>query len=316
MAGTFEKSNTWFVETWKAWKKWPNVHMGKSLAVPSWLNLASFPGGKHDPEIEAIKHNYATLKEFLVRWGGIPLTSELLVMGDYWDERKHVSDTAEFQQYDKNGLKSPVYLAIDPGYSGQSVYAVEALQQVNKDNWIVIDEVIGSTLVHEEVINLCRQKPWWGNVAGGIIDPYAGVNHIYASFSPQEIWWRQGKVPVSPSPRHSVEDIVSRLHFVMRDPLNGRTHVTINPECKRLIWEMTHWRRKNTREGLGSPSDANCDAVKAIAYFMSAKYTETALGYTPGQEPIEVSDWSLGAGPMPGRSSADRYAYRNFNQGE
>lgn len=315
MAGTFEKSNTWFVETWKKWTRWPNPDMGKSLAVPSWLNIASFPGGRHDPEIESIMLQYPTFKEFLVRWGGIPMTSEALVMGAYWDEKRLVSDIAQFQPYDRDGHKMPVWLAIDPGYSGKSVYAVEVLQKTSDSHWAVIDEVIGRTLVHESVIDLCRQKPWWNHVTSGIIDPYAGVNHTYGNASPQEIWWRYGKVPLSPSPRLEVEEAVGRLHFVMRDPQTGRSHVTINPQCKRLIWEMAHWKRIQTREGLGKPSDANCDAVKALGYFMSAKYTEEALGYVPGNEPIEVHDWSIG-GATPGRSKADRYANRNFGAGD
>lgn len=309
MAGTFEQSNTWFVDTWRKWVRWPNADMGKSMAVPSWLNTASFPGGKMDPEILRIKRSYSTLKEFLVRWGGIPMTSVLLVMGDYWDERKHVSESAQFQPYDRDGVKQPVYLMADPGYSGTSVYAVLACQRYG-DNFVIFDEVAAQSLVHEEVIDECRRRPWWPHVTSGVIDPYAGVNHIYGSVSPQEIWWRYGRVPMVAAPRLDVSEAVSRLQHVMRDPQNSRSHVTINPVCKRLVWEMTHWRRVQTREGLGKPSDNHCDAIKALAYFMSVKYTADALGYEAGQEPMKVQDWSLG-GPARGRIHADRYANRD-----
>lgn len=312
MAGTFEKANTWFVETWQRWKRWPNDDMGKSLAVPSWLNRASFPGGRRDPEILAIEKSYATMREFLVRWGGVPLASEALVMGSYWDEKKHVSVHAEFQSHDKDGVRQPVYLAIDPGFSGRSVYAVLVLQR-HGNHFNVIDEVIGSTLVHEEVIDLCRARPWWSNVVSGIIDPYAGVNHVYGGMSPLEIWWRHGKVQISPAPRLEVEEAVSRLQAVMRDPQSAASHVTINPEAKRLRWEMSHWRRVNTRDGLGKPSDGNCDSVKALAYFMTAKYTEAALGYAPGTDQIKVSDWTFGGGSS-GGSRADRYRGRDWSK--
>lgn len=306
MAGTFEKANIWFVETWEKWTRWPNDDMGKSFAVPSWLNTKSFPGGRHDPEILQIERAYPNLREFLVRWGGIPLKSEALVMGAYFDEKKHVRSDIEFQPYDREGAKLPVYLMVDPGFSGDSVYAVLAAQKFG-NAWVVIDEVAVQSLVHEEVIDQCRTHPWWSHVVGGIIDPYAGVNHIYGSLSPQEIWWRYGRVSLQPSIRLDVEDVVSRLQFVMRDPQNATTKVTFSDKCVRLVWEMLHWRRKRTREGLGAPSDINCDAVKALAYFMSAKYTEEQLGYNPGQEPVQEHDWYIGGGRGGRRLPVDRY---------
>jgi hypothetical protein len=307
MPGTFEQANTWFVDIWRKWVRWPNSDMGKSYAVPSWLNTASFPGGRHDPEILAIEKSYATLKEFLVRWGGVPLTSDALVMGAYWDERKLVSDSATFQPYDKDGAKLPVYLMIDPGYN--SKFAVLAAQRFG-DHYNVFDEVVTRTAVHEEVIDQCRARPWWPNVVSGVIDPYAGGSHVYGAQAPTQIWWRYGRVPVALAPRLEVEEAVARLQHIMRDPQSGRPHVTISPECKVLRWEMAHWRRVRTREGLGRPSDIHCDAVKAMAYFMTAKYTESALGYGLGADPIVVRDWELGR--RSGAQSVDRY--RNYDR--
>lgn len=307
MAGTFERANTWFIDTWRRWVRWPNTEMGKSMAVPSWLNTYSFPGGKFDPEILAIKAGYASLREFLVRWGGVPMASEALVMGAYWDEKKHIASDAVFQPLDRELMKRPVELAIDPGFSGKSVYAVLALQRMG-NQVIVVDEVAAQTLVHEEVIDVCRTKPWWPQVVSGVIDPYAGVNHVYGGASPIDIWWRHGKIPLQPGPRLEVEEALSRLQYLMRDPSNGASHLRVNPIAERLKWEMTHWRRITTREGLGKPSDANCDAIKALAYWTSARYTEDALGYTPGRELVTVHDVTIGGGRSPGVSVADRYA--------
>lgn len=309
MAGTFEQANTWFTELWHKWVRYPNEDMGKSMAIPSWLNTASFPTGRADPEIQSIKKGYATLREFLVRWGGVPLASEALVMGAYWDQKKHVRSDAEFQMYDNEGHKQPVYLAVDPGYSGNSVYAVLVLQK-RGSMWVCIDEVIGRTLVAEEVIDLCRTRPWWGHVAGGIIDPYAGVNHVYGGFSPIEVWWRHGRVVLQAAPRYEVEDVTARLQLVLRSPENGRTALIVNSVCKHLIWEMEHWRRVKTRDGLGEPSKIQCDALKALAYFMSAKYTESALGYSPGNDPVTVGEWSVGGMTGGTRSSrVNRYQH-------
>jgi len=315
MAGTFEKANTWFVETWHKWARWPNEDMGKSLAVPSWLNTHSFPGGKFDPEIIAQKRSYATLKEFLVRWGGVPMASEALVMGNYWNPRVHLQPSATFVGSNLDGSKVPVELAVDPGYSGNSVYAVLAIQR-HGEHVAVVDEVAVQSLVHEEVIDQCRMRPWWGNVTGGVIDPYAGGAHALGATSPQEVWWRHGKVPLVLAPRMEVENVVGRLQFLMRDPVNGKSHLSVNPVAKRLSYEMDHWRRVQTREGLGEPSKINCDAVKALAYYTSAKYTERELGYNPGGEQIRTSDWALGSRTPDGVSIADRYAHLRDRLGD
>jgi hypothetical protein len=257
-----------------------------------------------------MERTYATFEEFLVRWGGIPLASNALVMGAYWDEKRHVLPV-EFEAYDRDGNKLPVKLAIDPGFSGNSVYTVEVLQQRGQQ-WVVVDEVAHQGLMHEEVIDQCRMRPWWKHVAGGIIDPNAGTSHVFGGASPQEVWWNYGRVVLRPSMKTSVDDSVSRLHFMLRNPATGKSQITFSPNCKRAIWEMTHWRRQATKEGLGEPSKINCDALKALAYFFTAEYTKEALGgYNPGEEPIEVHDFSVGGwstgGATRGVSRADRY---------
>lgn len=306
LAGTFEQANAWFTDLWHSWVRYPNEDMGKSFSFPSWLNTFSFPGGRLDPELERQRRSYATIQEFLVRWGGVPLASPALVMANYWNPRAMVTENAQFVPLDNEGLKNPVYLMIDPGYSGNSRYAVLACHKFGQ-NMVVFDEIAAQTLVAEEVIAECKTRAWWPHVAGGIIDPYAGVNHVYGGLSPIELWWRHGKVPLTPAPRHEVEDIIARLQHVMRDPVSARTHLTVNPKCERLIWEMTHWRRQQTREGLGRPSDINCDAIKALAYFVSAKYTESTGASAEAE--IVVSDFSFG-GVNRGNyvSRADRYA--------
>lgn len=317
MAGTFERANTWYVDIWHKWARWPNEEMGKSLSVPSWLNTASFPLGKNDPEIEQIKRGYDSLRDFLVRWGGVPMVSDALVMGEYWNAKKHVIVSAVFQPWNREGLKMPVYLAVDPGYNGKkSSYAVLAIQHIG-ETWVVVDEVSTKTLVHEEVIDVCRTREWWPHVASGVIDPYAGTSHVYGARSPLEVWWSYGRVTLHAAPRYEVEDAIGTLQSMLRDPGNGRTKIIFNPACERLQWEMEHWKRMSTREGLGKPSDVNCDAIKAMAYYACAKYTVNGLqGGMPGGTSITVHDWQVNAGPLQkGESRADRYRDYPVRQG-
>ena len=83
---------------------------------------------------------------------------------------------------------------------------------------------------------------------------------------------------------------------MLRGP-DGKPRLFFSENCKRAIWEMTHWKRKTTREGIGAPSDINCDALKALAYFFTAEYTREALGGNyPGEEPMTVSDFTFAYG--------------------
>lgn len=296
MAGTFEHAQTWFTEIWRRWVRWPNKEMGKSLATPTWLNLHSFPGGKFDPELLMMKDQSASFREFLMRWGGVPMASVAIVMGEHWDEKKHVSATVEFTALDVDGLRKPVFLSVDPGFSGTSNYSVLAIQET-KGYFQVIDEVSVQSLVHEQVIDECRKRPWWPNVAQGVIDPYAGVNHVYGSSSPQEVWWTYGRIPLHAAPRLEVDELVSRIQFTLKGP-DSRSHVAINPGCKRLIWEMTHWRRVSTREGLGKPSDSYCDSIKALGYFLSTRYTEAIGAARMGSDALRIGELRFGTGSM------------------
>lgn len=282
MAGTFEDiPQSWVEDVFRRWARYPNDEDGKSYAMPTWLNSRSFPGGRTDPEILKLEHSYANTTEFLLRCAGVPVASSALVIGTYWNPRKHVVAETNFMPV-YNGAKMPVELAIDPGYSGGSFYTVEVVQHHGPVKH-VIDEVAVQGMVHEEVINVCRSKPWWNNIAkhnGGTIDPYAGVNHIYGALSPHEVWQRVGGITLRIPPRLPVEDVVSNMAVELKDPQTGRVNIVVSPKCQRLIWEMTHWRKKRNAAGTAmEPQKVNCDAMKALGYYLSdRKYARLSSG--------------------------------------
>lgn len=278
MAGTFEDiKESWMEEVWRRWVRWPNTESGKSFAVPSWMNTHSFPGGRHDPEMVALRNSYPTLNEFLLRCAGVPVTHSALVIGEYWNPRKHVAPI-EFRPV-HNGAPLPVEIAIDPGYAEGSHYVVEAIQHIGQSK-LIIDEISVQSKVHESVIEMAKARPWWKNVIGGTIDPYAGGSHIYGALSPQETWERVAGVKLRLPPRLAVEEYVSTLCTELRDPVNHLSKITVSPNCQRLIWEMSHWRKKKQQGGAyAAPTKHSCDAVKALGYYIADRsFTRLSQG--------------------------------------
>jgi hypothetical protein len=267
MAGTFEDiKESWMEDTWRKWVHWPNSQGGKSYAVPTWLNRASFPDGINDPEMQALKDTYPTLNEFLLRCAGVPVAGSAMVIGEHWQPRKHVSKAVEYRPV-HNGAKLPVEITVDPGYG--SHYVVEAIQNLGSTK-VIIDEVATQSMVTDDVIEACKARPWWENVIGGTIDPFAGGSHIYGQLSPQETWRRNTGLTLRLPPRLSVEEYVSNLCVQLRDPQTQQSQILVSERCRRLIWEMGHWRKRKAPGGDYSvPSVSNCDAVKALAYYVA-----------------------------------------------
>ena len=292
MAGTFEDiKETWMEDVWRRWVRWPNSESGKSYAVPSWLNTQSFPGGINDPEMLALKNSYPTMNEFLLRCAGVPVAASALVIGDYWVQRKHIVPQVEYRPV-HNGAPMPVEIAIDPGYSGGSHYVVLAIQHVGASK-LIVDEIAIQSKVHESVIEICKAKPWWKLVIGGTIDPFAGGSHIYGALSPQESWERLSGIRLRIPPRLSVEDYVSNLCSELRDPVNSMSRIAVSPRCTRLIWEMSHWRkRKSVGGSYSEPTKHNCDAAKALAYYLADRSFTKISGGSNSQP--RVREYSFG----------------------
>src|SRR3990167_6126058 len=224
-----------------------------------------------------MKNTYASFNEFLLRVAGVPVPSEALVIGEYWNPKRNIIDGMEFVATNRDGTIIPVELAIDPGFSGGSHYIVEAVQVID-GRVCLIDEVAVQSLVHEEVIQECQRRPWWRSVTGGVIDPYAGGSHIFGAQSPMDVWFKQTRVPLRMAPRWSVEDSESRLCHELRSPDNSQPNLYVSPNCARFIWEMTHWRKRKTREGFAGPSPNHCDASKAVSYWLAERYNRLQTG--------------------------------------
>ena len=126
LEGTFESSLGWYPERFTAWQS-PAVQKtedSKSFSLPTWSNLALFPEGENDPEIEKMlrDHSDSWYKE---RIAGIPAPPKGRVHEMFRNEI-HIQDIDYVEDY-------PVYIWIDPGYSRatESAYAVMFAQVIN-----------------------------------------------------------------------------------------------------------------------------------------------------------------------------------------
>lgn len=269
-AGTMEEVRyNWVEECLRDWARWPNAANAKSFIVPSWHNRAVFPGGKYDPEIISLRANLPW-EDFLVRICGVPVPTRNRVLADVWKPKRHVV-AVEFHPYEMDeGVKRlrPVEVAVDPGWgrTGRrtgSRYVILAIQATD-DMVNVVAEVAVDHMVHKAVLQLANSQPWWTNVTGGTLDPYAADSHPLASVSPRESWWEEARVHLRVPPRQRVETIISLLTEYLDDPVTHKPRLRVNPQCERLIWEMEHWRRKPN----GLPQETNCDALKALGYYL------------------------------------------------
>ena len=303
LEGTFEGSLGWYAAMWQKWQS-PAVQEelnAKSYSLPSHSNSELYPLGEEDPAYLEIKARTPP-DLFSEKYLGVPVPPSGRVHKSF-ASRTHVRKV----EYDP---ELPVYLGIDPGYSGQpSTYAVEAAHLVTFESgfqqWRVFDEIrvnkhsmAGFTV--KDVCEIAMSRYWWKNPdKKGIID-VAGETHAGAQESNAEVWLKStgmalfaGRVPVQAS--------IDRMDQCLKqDPLTGEPGVVFDPKCELIISELggmpnpfdgeTHvysWMVNRQNEVTGTtPKDAYCDGIKAFSYM--AYHTQGAAYATGAGKPIRV----------------------------
>ena len=267
--GTFESSLGWYPETWKLYQL-PG-QQGQSFSLPSWSNKVVYPGGIDDPEIQRLKENNSN-DYFNERFGGVPSPPHGLVFPEF-RYLTHVCDMAI--------VDSPVYLWIDPGYAG--AYAVEVVQ-MQGDTVCVVDEVYEHGLVTEQIIDICKVKPWWRKVVGGVVDIAARQHQAMPAVA--EVWESKAGL-------HLMSNVVSedagreRLHsFLTVHPIEHVPHLLVDPKCEGILSEFGvvpnpfsneaepyKWKEDRIGKVVGTaPEDKNNHGIKAVIYGLVNKF--------------------------------------------
>lgn len=253
MSGTQESSRGWYAEMYYLWLG-ENAEGVRSFSLPTWSNLALFPGGRKDPEIKALE---ATLPPdlFLERYGGVPCPPSNLVFREF-DPKTHVRPC----QFDIN---LPAQVWVDPGYAG--AYAVIAVQY-HMPEWWCIDEVYLKGEVVHDVIDVCKEREWWPNVSHGVVD-VAGRQHA-GQESQIEIWLRYGNVRLY-SQMIPILAGIERHRTFLRDPATGKALLYFDPRCSNTIKEYSLYQYPKAKERHHEteiPIQKDNHALSAITY--------------------------------------------------
>jgi len=268
LSGTFESSLGWYVDLFMKGQT-PDDEL-KSFSLPTWTNLAIFPGGRTDPEILNLEAQFS--KEwFDERFGGKPTPPRGLVFPEFHMDI-HVTDE-DITKFDPG---KEVYLWIDAGYA--TAYAVLVAQKRDDETVAIIDEVYERGFVTEDIITICKKKPWWNQVIGGAIDVAAKQHQ--AMSSPVEEWLKKGGLRLR-SKKIRIQDSTEKVKTALKvNPLTNRPGIYIHPKCRGLISEMGgcqnpldgttklyKWHQDREGNIIGEiPEDRNNHACKALAY--------------------------------------------------
>jgi hypothetical protein len=278
-SGTFESGADWYADLWTRWQG-ANPEGGRSFSLPTWCNLAIFPGGREDPEIKALE---ATLPAdlFLERYGAEPCPPAGLVFREF-SYATHVREigwhtyvrepeklTGHHNDTFAAGHDWPIELAIDPGYAGG--YAVVALTWIG-DTVYAFDEVFAQGKVAEDIIAECKARWWWKRVTGGVMD-VAGKQHP-GSKSQVEIWRHEAGLHLRVNRVGVVEGIL-RLRTFLQNPATQKPRIYFSPRCRNALEEFRKYRYVKDSENrpvTELPLDRDNHSLKALGYWLYDRF--------------------------------------------
>ncbi len=275
MTGTFEQALDWYTKYYKQGQGLDSDI--RSFSLPSWSNIAVFPGGRYDPEILKAEQRLGTL--FPQYCAAEPCQPIGIVLPEFAN-RIHVGPYG----YDAN---IPVEIAVDPGYRG--AHAVLAIQ-IKESIPYVVDEIYLRGYHTEDIILLVKQKPWGPRVQSGVID-IAGTAH-QAMAAPIEVWlsepdpndYMKGGMGLSLEYHyvHEEEGINAFRVALSVNPVTQKPRVFFNHTCHGIISEMGGCESPLTGGGVwlrdietNKLIDRNNHATKAFIYWYTKRY-----GYT------------------------------------
>lgn len=267
-SGTLEEyAAPWYESEFSEAEPWPNAKSSFSINVPLYENTQDFPGGSQNAEIQSLKANLRPTT-YQRRVVGKPAPSELLVFNAAFSGKAANPDFCghyPFKRLDEAGERVPVELAIDPGRR-PSRYAIHFMQEQQGAD-VVIDEVSQNDSTHEQMIALCRERPSWENVTGGVIDPWAGNQKgMGYSQSPRDIWLAEAGLDlVMPEPAPTPTQLIE----AMWRWINSHRLLVDTEHNPFLCAEFGLWRYHKDAEGKPirtEPLKRDCDGIKAIGY--------------------------------------------------
>ena len=268
--GSPETSIGWLADLAK-FAQGPNERSIRSYSIPSWCNLAKYPGGREDPAIKRAEAGRSPQK-FRERFGAEFVPPRALVCHSF-RYNLHVDSELEYNP------NLPVYIGVDPG---GIIYAVLFVQFTADGEIHVLSEIYAHRWPHSEIINEFKNHPLSIAVEGGAIDVAAKQAQNAMPIALEE-WFNDTGLALW-AEKHSVDDTVERLYWALApNPNTGRARLRIHPSCAGLVSECGGgpspvpdggpWMRYEHNAGLGAPIRKNDHACKALGYLLAGPYS-------------------------------------------
>lgn len=278
-ADTLDASLGWYAHLWKQGQQheYQEARNFKSFSLPSSSNTFLYPGGEDDPELLARRAELTP--ERYSEWHlGVPVPPSGRVFTEF-DPLIHL----QRWRYDPD---LPVYVGIDPGYSGQpSRYAVEACQKDAKGQWHAFDEIYVQHMTTVNVVEAAQQRYWWKNPDRTFVIDVAATAHAGAMEPSEQIWREKAHINLGHQ-KVAIMPGIDRFASMLRiNPITQVPNMTIDPiTCPGLVAELGggldpisreprvySWMKNSQGETVGrTPHDRYCDAIKAVTYLMIA----------------------------------------------
>lgn len=292
MAGTFENSVGWFPQLWEAWQSGADDR--QSFSMPSWANRTIYEGGREDPKILDLER-HSSDSFFMERIAGRPVPPKGLVFNEFRADI-HIKDLSYIRG-------EHVYLGEDPGYGSQSAHAVEICHIID-DQVQVFDEIFERGKTTEEIIAICKNRPWWyeRDHAGITIvsDPHYRTQH-HSMTSVEEQWLKDTGL-VARGEKLRINEGTERLKgFLKPDPIFRQPKVVFSPRCTGVLSEfgvvpspfdqqIRPYMWDTDKEGniVGdTPKDRWNHGLKGLIYLISEHF---GVGYARSNK-IQVKHW-------------------------
>jgi hypothetical protein len=251
LSGTLKDNFGWYASLVDELTPTGNAWQGQTYSLPAWTNTILYPGGRDDPEIKRLE-SILPDDEFKRTIAAQRVPSRALIFPEF-----SYSANVKPCPYDPD---LPVHLWIDPGYY-PSAYAVIPVQLHGPEVW-QIDEVYLHHHTHQQVIEVCQDKPWWPAVKRGVID-VAGKQH-HAEDSAVEVWYHVTGLRLHSKSIGVLDGIARHRTFLAPTP-----RLFHDPKCKHTLAEYKRYKRRTDRDGnptSDEPIDDHNHAMKAIAY--------------------------------------------------
>jgi hypothetical protein len=258
---TTPEGYNWLYELWMYGKD-NTLPMYESWTFPSWANLAVYPGGYDDDEIQLLKRTMSP--ESFLQEIGAEFGSFVGKIYPEWDVNVHVKNVS----YNAN---LPLYYAVDWGYTNPQ--AVVFFQIDPQDRVYIIKVHYRAFMRQEEHIAQVRRELAEAGIPlpqlgfGDAADPEA-ANIWSSNFAPMYALpeakenWRDGVDLVRSFLRsRDVEDEYGGL-------ADGDVGFYVDPSCVDMIREFNNYKSKDNAKGMNVPEmgqkmqDHSLDAIR------------------------------------------------------